>query len=574
MAEVAPRIKSSLSLSSSRYEDSITNLSELISTDLNFSRIQEAGLVCLGVLSSLVVQLGLRKLYDPVSPSTIYYTVANLLTFAIPLTFHTRYIWHTSFPIVDKKDPKSYKLTVLATCFFFSLLYAWSDSSTPTAPNFEVTSQRSLIQTFVQVWIFVMLYGGLATSYQYKALWWEETNKNFFFWANATLWLSSLLYQLPLPPAITSLMFLLSAFLSFIVIPYYVFFYHTWKENVQKVRIEKDAVYCFFALYTGLALPFICGTLLHSIRSSGVEEVYVIWIWMLFMTVEYLQFIMTSMRATTSFDYVPFVFSAILTSDFFISTVYMDQDLTSWSFWVLMILDAVLLIIRASGIWFIVARKFRKCRGFGAQVVVNQVAPENVKRSFASALDEDDQDVRRRLKIDTQLASLCVVSEVLGVFAVGCMLVCDYFLNEWGFGVNTISLGLSTAETFKALTALAIVLISKLCALVVSNRINKRRRFQDMMQQASWDMQKKLTENERRQSVQIEMQDFETLAKKFRIDLWKRHFLYLSATAIVVVSFCTWSSIRYIHVSRDEGVIYSFCETRESLNVTEAHWMC
>jgi len=251
-------------------------------------------------------------------------------------------------------------------------------------------------------------------------------------------------------------------------------------------------------------------------------------------------------RATTPWLYAPLLFPVIIVADYFLTFVFITQSFDQVDFWVMNVVDFFLLVLRNSDSFELVANWLRKQLGWcgDALIATTEIAAGNTddvaeRLSSVGTLPSVGTNVTSREHAAVQVGNMCFVSEVCSSLILFVLLLLEAALGD-NFGAAALTKDLGSDAKREALLAILVLCVVDFMSLTTSHYIVKRRHA--------------LAVKGTKRSKDLEAEKTHT---RWRRELWKKNWGFLSSSAALTFGFCTILGCQYIMQS---GSCRSFCD--------------
>lgn len=264
----------------------------------------------------------------------------------------------------------------------------------------------------------------------------------------------------------------------------------------------------------------------------------------------------------------PLSFGIIVTSDYFINYIFIQQKLSDWEFWLMAVFDFITLVLRDSDSYHIFSDVITKLFGlFGhllimfADIVAGNTdhVGERIERTTSRMSDVEDRRKRntnynvqvQRERVTVQISSLCVVSEICSSLAVLTLVVVEYLIDKGDdsflLGDPCLTTGLGDDVRREAMRAMLVMTAVDFSALIVSKIIVVGRHRAVMRKQAEL-MLPGVAVLEKQFSTKVMLDNVKITHTRWKSELWTKHFGTLLLMGIYTFGACTVSGVVFIHL--------------------------
>mmetsp|Transcript_20402 Transcript_20402/g.65832 ORF Transcript_20402/g.65832 Transcript_20402/m.65832 type:complete len:585 (-) Transcript_20402:35-1789(-) len=229
-------------------------------------------------------------------------------------------------------------------------------------------------------------------------------------------------------------------------------------ERVQPEAGERDAALLVLLALSSGGLPWAIGSSSASLYAlapvGSVKGVLIVLFLQGVLALLTWVFQVIAAGAVTLRKSIPFVFFLVLTADAFVSLVFMTTNFREASFWILMAVDLLLVVMRDAHLWSRVQKRI-------AALHVGQGAVDGMIGAMC---------------MPEQLASICEVSECTATLAVMSVAITEIISEAVGAGVSGMTIGMSQQERWDVFSGQSIVFASQIVAMMVSRTILRLKR--------------------------------------------------------------------------------------------------
>jgi hypothetical protein len=143
----------------------------------------------------------------------------------------------------------------------------------------------------------------------------------------------------------------------------------------SKTLIRGSGPYLLFLVFLVLWFPWLCAGILGRIiaffGNSSIGKLAILFVWSIFLAIAYLNLRLVAVRCLPFTSIPVLVLPMQLVGDMFTELVFMDFDMASWEFWVVMLFDVALLILRDADLYEDVAMYVKKRAGPAGELVLH-----------------------------------------------------------------------------------------------------------------------------------------------------------------------------------------------------------
>jgi hypothetical protein len=227
---------------------------------------------------------------------------------------------------------------------------------------------------------------------------------------------------------------------------------HTMISFQSHKLIRNSGGYFLYLYMLVVGVPYWCSQILSAlITIFGHSQVGVLFVLMslnLFLTAIYLNARLVARRCVP-YDTIPlFMFCLQLTGDFFTGMVFMDFSLKDWSFWVVLVFDIVLLVVRDADLWDDLASFIKRNSGrigvlvlrIGELLAGADITGYEMRRSSAKSRTlpreqegwREDLTDEQKAYVNRVLAENCVLSELTATMIMLTLISADLVMDSLG----------------------------------------------------------------------------------------------------------------------------------------------
>eukprot|EP00935_MAST-01C_sp_MAST-1C-sp1_P002120 g2120.t1 len=270
----------------------------------------------------------------------------------------------------------------------------------------------------------------------------------------------------------------------------------------QDIHIYRAGSYVLTLLLFMMAFPYMCANLMHllmvALGTTQLALVVVLMVWSFFMIMVYLAVRTIAGRCTKHYTTIPvLVLPVSLIGDLFSEMVFLDFSIDQPAFWLVLIFDIFMLVMRDADLWDDFASWFaRKSGRIGALALVfaQLIAGETDSADWIFNRQKYDEQAAMQptsshfayraptatevARVKRELTENCVVSELVSSSVLFVLILVDIILEKSGVpGATAFASGrdppMTSRQRSEGLVVYSVIFLFQLLGIAISGQIVK-----------------------------------------------------------------------------------------------------